>query len=204
MCASVFPSLVAVLIAVEARVLFTGALHEDGLGDVCDGFGAGGGASRILAIMKDSHVGSYAVVGYAIYFLLLSHTLAALPLSYSIPAILVADPLAKSLAAQLVNLLPYARAERQSKIGVVYTAARGLRAMAPTLAVGMLPLLIIWIWTGTAIWPIAALAPLISTALLGLFFRHRIGGYTGDCLGATFLISELCYYLLLLALHRAG
>lgn len=199
----VFPITVAVTLAVVARVLLTGALHEDGLGDVCDGFGAGGGAQRILAIMKDSHVGSYAMLGYTLYFLLFTRTLCALPLPFALQAILVADPLCKALSAQLVNVLPYARPGAQSKMGVVYSR-RGALVAAGTLFVGLLPLGVVMLAGASAAWLLAVLAPLLCVTLLCLYFRHRIGGYTGDCLGATFLLSELSYYLMLLALRCCG
>jgi hypothetical protein len=64
----VFPPFVAVLLAIIWRLLLTGALHEDGLADVCDGFGGGTDRERILSIMKDSHVGSYGIIGLVLYF----------------------------------------------------------------------------------------------------------------------------------------
>ena len=74
------PYLVAVLLAVVVRLLVTGALHEDGLADFLDGFGGGGhDRERILAIMKDSHIGTYGVLGLIIYELLLVAALYSLP-----------------------------------------------------------------------------------------------------------------------------
>ena len=67
----IFPPLAAVIIAFAVRVLLTGAMHEDGLADFFDGFGGGTSRERILAIMKDSHIGTYGVLGLILYFLLL-------------------------------------------------------------------------------------------------------------------------------------
>ena len=72
LCSMYFPYTVAVLFAIVVRLLITGALHEDGLADFMDGFGGGGSdRSRILAIMKDSHIGTYGVIGLILYHLLL-------------------------------------------------------------------------------------------------------------------------------------
>lgn len=68
----VLPYQVAVLVAIVMRLLLTGALHEDGLADFLDGFGGGGNnRQRILDIMKDSHIGTYGVIGLVLYLLLL-------------------------------------------------------------------------------------------------------------------------------------
>lgn len=65
--AQILPFSVAVLLALAARLLITGALHEDGLADFFDGFGGGTNRERILSIMKDSHIGSYGVIGLIFY-----------------------------------------------------------------------------------------------------------------------------------------
>ena len=105
----VLPPLAAVAIALSGRLLLTGALHEDGLADFCDGFGGGYTKERILAIMKDSHIGTYGVIGLIIYFLTISALLSSLPSLFAAVAILASDPFSKLLAGQLTNLLPYAR-----------------------------------------------------------------------------------------------
>ena len=61
--AEFLPVQIAVLMALAARLLVTGALHEDGLADFCDGFGGGTSRDKILSIMKDSHIGTYGVLG---------------------------------------------------------------------------------------------------------------------------------------------
>ena len=67
----ILPWAVSVIVAIAVRLLITGALHEDGLADFLDGFGGGGDRARILAIMKDSHIGTYGVLGLIIYMSLL-------------------------------------------------------------------------------------------------------------------------------------
>ena len=186
----ILPPATAVALALAVRVLLTGALHEDGLGDFFDGFGGGRGRERTLAIMKDSHIGSYGVLGLILYFLTLCSLLAALPPAEAAVAVLAGDPLAKWAASQQVNLLPYARTAAESKVGVVY------RRMSPvawcvSAVAGWLPAAL-WLpaeWWGAVLFPVGAMALLVGMV------RRRIGGYTGDCCGALFLLCEWSFYL---------
>ena len=110
------PYIVAVLLAIIVRLLVTGALHEDGLADFLDGFGGGGhDRERILAIMKDSHIGTYGVLGLILYEVLLAACLFSLPPTLAALTILAADPYAKMVTAQLILMMPYARRGRGGK-----------------------------------------------------------------------------------------
>ena len=101
------PYIVAVLLAIIVRLLVTGALHEDGLADFLDGFGGGGhDRERILTIMKDSHIGTYGVLGLILYELLLAACLFSLPPTLAALTILAADPYAKMVTAQLILMMP--------------------------------------------------------------------------------------------------
>lgn len=93
----ILPASVAVLLAIVTRLLITGCLHEDGLADFFDGFGGGTSRERILSIMKDSHIGSYGVIGLILYFALLYTLLSSLPLTLAGSAILAGDPFPKEL-----------------------------------------------------------------------------------------------------------
>lgn len=196
--AQLFPMPVAVLLAFGVRVLLTGALHEDGLADCCDGFGGGTTRERRLAIMKDSHIGTYGVLGLIFYALLLTQTIALLPLDAAVRLILVGDPLAKLAAAQLINTLPYVRPVEQSKVGTAYRRM-GAEGWLAGAFFGLLPLLLL---PAALAWAVAA--PFAATGLLIGYFRRRIGGYTGDCCGAAFLLSELAFYLTAAALLNDG
>ena len=115
------PYIVAVLLAIIVRLLVTGALHEDGLADFLDGFGGGGhDRERILAIMKDSHIGTYGVLGLILYEVLLAACLFSLPPTLAALTILAADPYAKMVTAQLILMMPYARKEEEAKNKTVY------------------------------------------------------------------------------------
>ncbi len=189
----VLPHAVAVIAAIAVRLLITGALHEDGLADFLDGFGGGGDRNRILAIMKDSHIGTYGVLGLIIYFLLLGTALYSMPVTVAALTILAADPFAKMVTSQLVNMLPYARHEEEAKNKTVYrkpTMAAGLSLTAQ----GLLPMvLLIWL-TGIRWYLVIAIPPLVMYFLYLLMLR-KIKGYTGDCCGAVCLLVELAVYL---------
>ena len=110
----IMPMSLAWILALIARLLVTGCLHEDGLADFLDGFGGGTTRERTLAIMKDSHIGSYGVIGLTCYFLLLLQ-LHHLPLELLCILVLCGDCWSKFCASQIVNYLPYARKEEESK-----------------------------------------------------------------------------------------
>ena len=115
------PYAVAVLLAIVVRLLVTGALHEDGLADFIDGFGGGGSnRERILSIMKDSHIGTYGVIGLIFYELLLATALLSMTPELAALTILAADPYSKMVTSQLVMMMPYARNEDEAKNKTVY------------------------------------------------------------------------------------
>lgn len=183
---------IVVTIALTARLLLTGALHEDGLADFCDGFGGGGDKQRILTIMKDSHIGTYGVIGLILYFILSIHTLSAFPLHTAALVILASDPFAKLCASQLTNILPYARPEgAKNKISYSRMTAEQILWQ---IVFGVTPLMLLAHQLGTVIY-FAMIAPVTVVTLLMLLMHRRIGGYTGDCCGATYLICELAMLL---------
>ena len=189
----VFPWLVAVIVAITVRLLITGALHEDGLADFLDGFGGGGDRARILAIMKDSHIGTYGVLGLILYMLLLAGTLYSMPPAVAALTVLAADPFSKMVSSQLVSMLPYARREEEAKNKTVYrkpSLAAGLFMSAQ----GLLPMaLMIWL-TGIS-WYLVLCVPVVVMYFLYLLMLRKIHGYTGDCCGAVCLLVELTVYL---------
>jgi adenosylcobinamide-GDP ribazoletransferase len=189
LAAHVFPYPVAVALAMLSRVLLTGALHEDGLADCADGFGGGDSRERILAIMKDSHTGVYGVVALVFYFLLFHLFLSHLPPEVGWRAMLIADPLCKFVASQTTRFLPYARRPEDGKLGVAY-AGTSAKAWVTACFFGFVPLVL----TSGVEWLLAAIFPFaVFAALIGLM-KRRLGGYTGDCCGAMFLMCELSFY----------
>ena len=105
---------IAIVMALLARVLLMGALHEDGLADFLDGFGGGTDKDSTLRIMKDSHIGTYGVIGLILYFLLSYVILANIHPDYVPLIILSSDVFSKCISSHIVWFLPYARPEQES------------------------------------------------------------------------------------------
>ena len=193
------PYIVAVLLAIIVRLLVTGALHEDGLADFLDGFGGGGhDRERILAIMKDSHIGTYGVLGLILYEVLLAACLFSLPPTLAALTILAADPYAKMVTAQLILMMPYARKEEEAKNKTVYRKMDWKAGISLAIQ-GLLPMgLYLW-YTGLA-WELIIFLPCLTMYFLYLLIWNRLRGYTGDCCGAVCLLVELAVYLVVCAL----
>lgn len=187
----------AVTGAFALRALITGALHEDGLADFFDGMGGGGNdRTRILAIMKDSHIGTYGVLGLIFYFLFVTSAVASLPAATGACVIFAGDVWSKFCAAQIINFLPYARKETEAKNRTVYSRmSTGSFLLA--LIFSLLPSCLLY----PRLLP-ALVAPVAVTALLIPFMKRKIGGYTGDCCGALDLLNELSFYIAACAAYR--
>ena len=189
-----WPQPVAVLLSMAATLYATGAFHEDGLSDTADGLGGGWDKARILAIMKDSRVGSYGVVALVLAllgkFALLSGIDAAL-----VPAALLAGHAVSRFGATLIMAtLDYARDDESSKSRPA-THRPSLASLLLAAGFALLPLLLL---------PLAkALAGIVLAALaatwLAAKFQRWLGGYTGDCLGAVQQVTEVLFYLGLMA-----
>lgn len=189
---------VALLLSMVASILLTGAFHEDGFADVCDGFGGGWTKDKILAIMKDSRLGTYGATGLGLLLAGKFLALRGLPTAAVAPALLLAHPLSRATALTCMFSHRYARAGEDSKAG---PAAKKMRPgeLAAGLLLGALPLL------GYAAWlhrpaVFLMIIPLAATkTALARYFQRWIGGYTGDCLGAIQQVAEVSCYLFLLA-----
>ncbi len=198
LAALIFPLPVAVLLAIVARLFVTGALHEDGLADFLDGFGGGTSRERTLAIMKDSHTGSYGVICLILYFLLLWSTLSAISVPLVCFIVFSGDAWSKFTASQLINVLPYARKEEESKSKHLYNRMTPATfILAFVCGAAPLALLPLKLW-------LAALFPVVVFFILYSIMKKKLQGYTGDCCGATFLLCELSYYLGALLLCQHG
>ena len=193
-----FPDYVTVLLAILLRILITGALHEDGLADFFDGFGGGGkDRQRILDIMKDSHIGTYGVLGLIFYFLILSAAICSIPPYFAAVMVFAADPYSKMVTSQLILMMPYARREEEAKSKVVYRKF-GAWAGVSLAVQGLLPM-IAFIYIMDISWEAIIFIPAIVMYMLYLFIWSRLRGYTGDCCGAVCLLVELSIYLFVCA-----
>lgn len=184
------PTYAAVAIGFIFRILLTGGLHEDGLMDFFDGFGGGTSRERTLEIMKDSHTGAYAVMGFVGYAALWIALLGSLPLTIAVVAIAIGDPMSKFVASNIPYLLTYARQPEEAKMGVKYQekVPRGLFILAAHF--GLLPISL----CPQIGWWMLLFSAVTFGVLVGLM-KKRIGGYTGDCCGATFLLCEVISYV---------
>ena len=197
LCSMWLPYIVAVLLAIVVRFLITGALHEDGLADFFDGFGGGTDRSRILVIMKDSHIGTFGVLGLIMYILLLAATLFSMPPTLACLAIIAANPFAKMLSAGLITL-PYARSEEEAKAKTVYRPL-GWKAVVGLALQGLLPMAMVMYGLQCTICDaiLILLIPSLVMLYLYLYIRKRLQGYTGDCCGAVCLMVELATLLVI-------
>jgi adenosylcobinamide-GDP ribazoletransferase len=190
----IFPGYIGVLLAILVRILITGALHEDGLADFIDGFGGGGSdRQRILCIMKDSHIGTYGVLGLIFYFLILTAAIYSIPPYIAAVLVFAADPYSKMVTSQMILMMPYARKEEEAKSKTIY------RKFGPwaglSLAVqGLLPMIGFIFIMGFS-WEALIFLPAVVMYMLYLFIWSKLRGYTGDCCGAVCLLVELSIYL---------
>lgn len=194
------PASVGALLAVGAMVLLTGGLHEDGLADTADGLGAGPDRERALRIMKDSHIGSYGVLALILVTGLRFASLSAIGDG---PAGGWAAALGLILAASLSRgALPFlARWLEPARPGGLGAQAGRPAPTALVLAAGLSGLMLAMVLSvgayGIGTLVIILVAMLVGGLSLGWLFRRRLGGYTGDTLGAA---QQLLESLLLLCL----
>jgi adenosylcobinamide-GDP ribazoletransferase len=202
-----WPPLVAALLSIAATVWLTGGFHEDGLADTCDGLGGAVAREKALAIMKDSRIGSYGALGLLLTLALKAAalcTLVIVSLPLACAACVLAHAVSRASAVALMAGLPYAGDADHAKA----------KPMAMRIGAGGLVVALLWalIVTATAValmpgalapWRVLAAlaAAALVTAICARWLRRRLGGFTGDTLGATQQWSELA---MLLALSAHG
>jgi adenosylcobinamide-GDP ribazoletransferase len=209
---ALFTPIVAAGLSMAATLVLTGAFHEDGWADTCDalGGGAGVGRERALSIMKDSRIGAYGAIGLVLMLGLKAAALAALPLAAAVPAVLFAHCASRAAAVALIyGLLPYAG-------GIEHAKAKPLAQRISAAGLGVALGWVLAVAGGLMVVmhsshqpsPAAALALGVSFAAAAAawcarWFRRRLGGYTGDTLGATQQLTELLILLAWLAVTGA-
>jgi adenosylcobinamide-GDP ribazoletransferase len=193
-CALLWPQPVAVVLSTVAGILLTGAFHEDGFADVCDGFGGGMTPERVLEIMKDSRVGAYGAIGICLLLLVKVGALVSTPHADVALFILFAHPLSRLASCSLIWRMQYVRAEGKAK-PLAQHMSNGEFTIA--CSVVLLPMGIALVVCPKLILPIAVGVLLlgVGTWYLARGFLRRIGGYTGDCLGAAQQLAEVMFYL---------
>jgi adenosylcobinamide-GDP ribazoletransferase len=197
--ALLLPPELAVLVSMIATVWATGAFHEDGFADVCDGFGGGWTKADVLRIMKDSRLGTYGTIGLglllAVKFYALKSVLTTEVFGWPVALRYVAaHSLSRAVAASVIGALPYAREDAETKARPVAEGMTADRLAIATLF-GLLPLLVLIAVTGLWIYGLFLMPILLTRWRLIGWFRQTLGGYTGDCLGATQQLVEVVVYL---------
>lgn len=201
-----FSPLVAAVASTAFGIKITGAFHEDGLADTCDGLGGGLTKERALTIMKDSRLGTFGTLGLVLALLLKVSLLAAMPLPLALVALVVGHSGSRLMCISLIALLPYGGEIEHAKakpMAQQLTPAQGLMGTGWVL----LALLPVWLWlpeAGISLAPWHWLLPLglalVATDYMRRLMKRRLGGYTGDGLGATQQLSEIAIYAGLSAL----
>jgi len=182
----------AVLLSMGVGLMVSGAFHEDGLADSADGFGGGWQRDDVLRIMKDSRIGSYGTVALVMVLGIKALALSSLPSASSAAlALLLAQPLSRWLAVSYLVDLQYVSGEGKSK--PLATALPLSQWWLAGLAV-LLPALFIDVGQ----WLLMTFSLLIFRIVFARYLRRRLGGYSGDALGAAQQLSELLIYLSLL------
>jgi adenosylcobinamide-GDP ribazoletransferase len=190
---NVVPPGVGAMLLVALWALLTGGLHLDGLADTSDGLGGGWSRERALSIMRDARSGPYGVTAIVLVLGVKAATLASLPEGLAWRALVLAPVLGRTGPLLLARLCPPARSE-----GAGHALAAGVRW--PTLAAGGLVAVPASVATLGA-WGVLALAASGLLAWgLAVHLRRRLGGFTGDTLGALVEVTEAGFLTLAVSL----
>ncbi|MEM7500986.1 MAG: adenosylcobinamide-GDP ribazoletransferase [Pseudomonadota bacterium] len=185
---------VAAVLAIGTGLLVTGAFHEDGLADTFDGLG-GTDREKTLAIMRDSQIGTFGALAIGLMLALKCATLIGLSLKYVGLILIVGHGLSRLSAVLVIATSQYARDHGTGK-----PTADGIDRLSLVIAMATGALLLCGLAIAAGL--SASLAVVVG-ALLGhvgmrALFERRLGGYTGDTLGAVQQTTELGVYLGLL------
>lgn len=188
-----FPPRIATLILLVVPILVSGGLHVDGFADFCDGFFGGKDKSDILRIMKDSRVGAWGALGVALLVLTKFELLQSLPLKA--PFFLMAMAASRWAQVLLSFSLPYAGLG-----GGVSESVAGKVGWREVLGATLfLTPLLFWLQK-EGVFILGALA--LFLFLLGFYFKKKVGGITGDLLGAVSELTEVFVLLLAIGIQK--
>ncbi len=192
-----FPLHIAILAGLISMILLTGAFHEDAFSDFCDGFGGGYEKKQILAIMKDSRVGTYGAIGLILLILTKFILLCEFKPS-QIPLILIAaHAMSRVNPVIMIFSSQYIRDDNSAKSKPV-GQKNSINTLILAIIFGLLPLVFIS--------PLIIPFLIFAYALIFIYFRHyvhkKVGGYTGDILGALQQFSEVGFYLTYLIVDK--
>ncbi|KPP94431.1 adenosylcobinamide-GDP ribazoletransferase [Erythrobacter sp. HL-111] len=186
---------IAALLALAATLLATGAFHEDGLADLFDGLGAAT-RERMMEVMRDSRLGTFGAAALGVALALKVAALAELPPALALAALPLAHGVSRLSAVLVIATSSYVRAAGLAK-PVAQGIGRG--ALAAAIATGLGALGLFGLVAGGGAVLAAVAGCVVGHVAIRLLFERRLGGYTGDCLGAVQQASELGVYLALVA-----
>jgi adenosylcobinamide-GDP ribazoletransferase len=186
------PALAAAALALGASAALTGALHEDGLADVGDGFGGGRDRAAKLSIMRDSRIGTYGVIVLLVGFSARLSALASLPVAAIIPALVVAHTLARAAIPVLAANMPFAREDGLGKSAGRPDMASSVTAVGVAVVVALLCLP-----AKAAL--LAVVVTIAAAAAMAALAWRQIGGVTGDVFGAAEQVVEAAVLVMLAA-----
>lgn len=191
--AFLLPTALVSLLLVTALAVVTGALHLDGVADVADGFGARGGRERFLAVMKDSSTGAIGVVGVVLVLLLKYQAILQLPAHLRMSALIFFPAAARFAQVLLTSGALRARADG---LGATFAAGAGYKEVAIAAVTTFAASWLLLGQNGVFCAIIVAVFALISRK----YFHHRLGGITGDIIGATSEVAEIICLLAVVAI----
>jgi len=186
------PALAAAALALGAGAALTGALHEDGLADVGDGFGGGRDRAAKLSIMRDSRLGTYGAMVLLVGFAAKLAALASLPAAVVVPSLIVAHTLGRAALPVLAMSLPFARDDGLGRSAGRPEAVTAVTAVAIAVVIALLCLTVKGALLAMAVTAAGA------AAMAWLAWR-QIGGVTGDVFGAAEQVVETAVLLMLAA-----
>ena len=186
--------LMAGALAVTAGLLITGAFHEDGLGDIADAFGGGYTVERRLEILKDSRHGTYGVAAMCASIVIRMVAIGSMPSAGVVFAsVVAAHVLARGAAVALMAMVPLAR---HSGLGADYGQATTRARGAITFGIAGA-----FAWVAVGWWAVPALGVALACVhVVGALARRKIGGISGDVLGAAEQVAECALLVLLCSL----
>ncbi len=189
----ILPDKIAILLSMISTILATGALHEDGFADFCDGFGGGHTKEQILKIMKDSCIGTYAAVGLICILGLKFFTLKEIQPEILALTLISAHAISRFATTSIMFTHKYARDDTSKSKSYNTTQKLSLEDLIFSALFGLLPLILLGFKYFLIIIPL-----FFTRQIMGWQLSKRINGYTGDTLGAVQQISEVVFYIFVL------
>lgn len=192
------PVMPALILSTAAGILMTGALHEDGFSDTCDGFGGAWQKDKILSIMKDSRVGAYGSIGTILILFAKISFLSELYVD-TIPFVIIsAHVVSRFLGLSSMMILPYVRINDESSKTNAIIKRFSFKEYVFMMLTAFTSFLIL-----DSYWYFLCLFPLLVLFVwINAWFKKWIGGYTGDCMGAVQQLAEVIFYLSALIIQK--